>query len=237
MKNICSRFSVLSRYLVAGIWAGMVVSLTGCRTAAVQPEEMEYPVILEIVADIPDSTLLEMAVRHEIDPRTAYGWSNRRLIYDLPKTGAAFRQEIETRFPDAVLQEYEAPYYIFDRSRCGEGQAPEPWDHKILTANLVDDPVMQQEYMDYHKTQYERFPEVSAGFCRAEFQRLLMYRNGRQLMLMISYPAGKDYETLNTRTVENNPRVDQWNQIMGKYQEGVEGTGPDETWVFFEPIF
>jgi hypothetical protein len=26
--------------------------------------------------------------------------------------------------------------------------------------------------------------------------------------------------------------MDEWNQIMDKYQEGIEGTDPDEKWVF-----
>lgn len=195
---------------------------------------------MEIVGDsteIDDVELLALCEKHGVSRDVAYGWENRRLIYGMPENKLEFEKEMTTLFPAAEIKVYESPYYIFDRSRCGDEPIARPWARKIWTANLVADPAMQQEYMDYHKHQFEQFPEVSAGFCRAEFQQLIMYRNGRQLILIISYPAGKDYDTLNARTVENNPRVDEWNSIMGKYQEGIEGSPFGSVWVPFEPVF
>jgi hypothetical protein len=55
-------------------------------------------------------------------------------------------------------------------------------------------------------------------------------------MLVISIPADKTLDELNPKTVENNPRMDEWNQIMGKYQEGIEETEPDEKWVFLSEV-
>ena len=227
---------------LSGLW-GMTAKLlilflivsftsTGCTTSQ-KEATTEYPVVLEVVADIPDSTMAELCAKYNIDTLSVYEWNNRRLIYDFQGDVEAFKKE----FPEIRVNVYEDPYYIFDRSNCATGQSKGPWAHKILTANLVADPAMQQEYMDYHANQFEQFPEVSAGFCLAEFQQLIMYRHGRQLMLIISYPAGEDYDTLNARTVTDNPRVDEWNSIMGQYQEGIEGTQPGETWVFFEPVF
>jgi L-rhamnose mutarotase len=80
-------------------------------------------------------------------------------------------------------------------------------------------------------TQFEEWPEVSDGFCNAGFQQLLLFRNGRQLMLVISIPEGKTLDELNPKTIENNPRMVEWNKIMDKYQEGIEGTKPNEKWV------
>jgi hypothetical protein len=56
-------------------------------------------------------------------------------------------------------------------------------------------------------------------------------------MLVISIPKGKTLEELNPKTTENNPRMDEWNSIMKKYQEGIEGTAPGEVWVFLKPLF
>jgi hypothetical protein len=50
-------------------------------------------------------------------------------------------------------------------------------------------------------------------------------------MLVISIPKGENLEKLNPKTTENNPRVEEWNTIMRKYQEGLEGTRPGEKWV------
>lgn len=90
--------------------------------------------------------------------------------------------------------------------------------------------------MAYHQTQFEKWPEISRGFCNAEFQRLAIFKNERQLMLIISIPKGKKLDDLNPKTTENNPRVEEWNAIMKKYQEGIEGAKPGEVWVFFKTI-
>jgi hypothetical protein len=55
-------------------------------------------------------------------------------------------------------------------------------------------------------------------------------------MLIISIPKGESLDKLNPRTTANNPRVDEWNKIMKKYQEGIKGTKPGETWVFLKPM-
>jgi hypothetical protein len=106
----------------------------------------------------------------------------------------------------------------------------------ILTANLVTGARLQREYLDYHASQFENWPEVSNGFCKADFQQLLLFRNGRQLMLVISIPKGKSLDELNPKTIENNPRGVEWNAIMKKYQEGISGTKPGEVWVFLKPV-
>lgn len=55
-------------------------------------------------------------------------------------------------------------------------------------------------------------------------------------MLIISIPKGKSLDQLNPKTTENNPRVNDWNAIMKKYQEGIDGTKPGEVWVSFKPL-
>jgi hypothetical protein len=55
-------------------------------------------------------------------------------------------------------------------------------------------------------------------------------------MLVISIPKGGSLDKLNPKTTENNPRVDEWNKIMSKYQEGIPGTKPGEVWVFLNEI-
>jgi hypothetical protein len=41
---------------------------------------------------------------------------------------------------------------------------------------------------------------------------------------------------LNPKTVENNPKMVEWNKIMRKYQEGIEGTTKGESWVFLKNL-
>ena len=193
-----------------------------------------FPVIIEVIGNQDISAgELEKTARSNDRSAGVYQWNNRWVLYgsfsDYPK----IRKQILKMYPEATIKRYDRPFYVFDRSQCNHPSQAEQWSHTIMTANLVDDDTLQAEYMDYHARQRELFPEVAQGFCRADFQQLLLFRNGRQLMLVISIPEGKTLDELNPKTTENNPRVDEWNTIMSKYQTGIEGTKLDETWVIF----
>jgi L-rhamnose mutarotase len=196
--------------------------------------EQTYPAIVEITGienNTPD--LLKKIGRSQDLQVSVYQWKDHWLIYgtfpDLP----AIEKLITAAYSEASVKIYDKPFYVFDRKNCKEKTQAGRWRHTIMTANLVADEAMQQAYMEYHRTQAEKWPEVATGFCNAGFQQLLVFRSGRQLMLVISIPEGEYLDELNPKTTENNPRVDEWNVIMAKYQEGIEGTANGESWVVF----
>ncbi len=199
----------------------------------------EQPVILELIANkvgIDQQKLQSVLEQNKINPDAVYQWQNRYVIFDKVQDVSVVRGKLQNAFPEHQLKVYYDAFYEFNRNHCADTSTAREWDHIILTANLVDNPKLQKEYMDYHATQFQKWPEVSRGFCNADFQRLLLYRSGRQLMLVISIPKGESLDRLNPRTTENNPRVDQWNAVMKKYQEGIEGTKPGETWIFLKKL-
>lgn len=162
-----------------------------------------------------------------------YQWKNHLVLYSQINKVEDFVKDIVKTFPGLKIKIYDKPVYNFSKAeRCKNTDLALELKHNILTANLVSDEKLQQEYLEYHRTQFEAWPEVAQGFCNADFQQVLVYKNGRQLMLVISIPAGKTLEELDSKTVENNPRVVEWNQVMGKFQEGIQGTEPGEKWVF-----
>ena len=164
-----------------------------------------------------------------------YKWNNRLLVYTNSLKVESLNQTLK-RFKATELKLYDDLFYNFNREKnCGLATVKE-WGHVILSANLVADEKLQNEYFAYHKTQFEKWPELSKGFCNADFQQLVIFKNGRQLILIISIPKGAKLDDLNPKTTENNPRVDEWNKLMSKYQEGIEGTKKDEVWVFFEKV-
>ena len=195
----------------------------------IQPAMVEFEIADTTFAD----NLMNYCKIEGYEPQV-YQWKNRVLYFaEKPAQATVIVNAVKYAFPDIKYKIYENPFYIFNRKNCNNTQTVEKCDYFIISANLVADEKMQQEYMDYHATQFENFPEVSEGFCKADFQYLNVYRQGRQLMLVIAYPQSADFNELNSRTVENNPRVDEWNSIMGKYQEGIEGTDEGEVWVEF----
>lgn len=171
-------------------------------------------------------------------PMEVYQWKNHIVLFgDAADTSGVVGSVLHTGIEMSVKR-YNVPMYIFDKSiNCWDkATAQQPWNDYLLTANLVEDTSLQQEYIDYHATQFEEWPEVAQGFCHANFQQLLVYKNERQLLLVISVPADKTLDELDPLTLENNPRMVEWNNIMGKYQQGIEGTAPGETWVFLEKV-
>lgn len=197
--------------------------------------EVNPPAVFEIVADKLDvPAIIQVKSHWEKTNVSVYQWENRLVLFgifdDLQKT----KEKLAQLYPDASIRLYDKAFYEFNRKQCGNQNRADEWDEVVMTANLVSDTTLQQEYMDYHARQQELFPEVAQGFCNADFQRLLIFRQERQLMLIISIPKGKTLDELNPKTTENNPRVDEWNTIMSKYQEGIEGTAPGETWVVFK---
>ncbi|WP_231426364.1 L-rhamnose mutarotase [Pedobacter sp. Leaf250] len=196
-------------------------------------------VVFELVFknnNLPSDKVLEVfAKENNLLSSSIYKWNNRLVIYTSNLKVESLQQTLK-RLNALEIKLYDNLLYDFNREKnCGD-KPVEEWDNIILSANLVNDEKMQREYLDYHKTQFEKWPEISKGFCNADFQRLAIFKKDRQLMLIISIPKGKKLDDLNPKTTLNNPKVDEWNAIMKKYQEGIEGTKPDETWVFFKPI-
>jgi hypothetical protein len=203
-----------------------------------RPINKEFPVILELIAgnDSLDIVNLKSVLeQNKVNASSLYQWKNHYIIFDKVKDVFVLRERLRKAFPSVEIKTYDDAFYEFNRNRCNTKPVAE-WDHILLTADLVPNTRLQKEYMDYHATQFEKWPEVSRGFCNADFQQLLLYRNGRQLMLVISIPKGESLDKLNPKTTENNPKVDQWNTLMKKYQQGIKGTAPGETWVFLKQL-
>lgn len=166
-----------------------------------------------------------------------YAWKNHVVLFGSSKDTLGISELISQSGITLKTKRYNSPLYVFDKAtHCGDASVQKPWKNYLLTANLVIDSVLQQEYITYHNNQFKEWPEVAQGFCNADFQQLLVYRNGRQLMLVISIPSNKTLDELNPKTVENNPRMIEWNHLMGKYQEGIQGTSKGETWVFLDEV-
>lgn len=221
----------------------ILLSALSCITqaTAIRPSfRGDRPQAIEIVYTAtaqPDIKKIKAFCRsHRIPLSSVYQWQNRAVIFGQIPDVRENLQRLQQLFPKATVKLYEDPFYIFSKQvNCNDKTTSAgAWKHIILTANLVSDTIKQRAYLQYHATQFKQWPEVSKGFCNAGFQQLLIYKNDRQLILVISIPKGADFEKMNSKTTENNPRVNDWNKMMAQYQEGISGTKPGETWVFFE---
>jgi hypothetical protein len=181
-------------------------------------------------------SLASFLKQQKLDDFTLQRWKNHYLLFGKTQQVDSVGHGLKNAFSTSEIKLYDNLYYHFNRMLCADVNNAEEWRHYILTANLVADTLLQKEYMQYHATQFTEWPEVSQGFCNALFQQLIMFRNGRQLMLVISIPKANTLAELDPKTLENNTRMIEWNQIMAKYQEGISGTNKGETWVMFNEI-
>jgi Domain of unknown function (DUF718). len=207
--------------------------------SSVKRNAPSFPSVIEIRGkageEVSQERLKAFCKAHRMPLTSIYYWKNHLVVYAKMSRYNIY-SHIKKLYPQASVKYYKTPFYIFDRTRCTDSKVSKEWENILLTANLVKDTLLQKEYMQYHATQFDKWPEVSNGFCNADFQQLLVFRNGRQLMLVISIPKGKTLDELNPKTTENNPRVDEWNRRMAKYQEGLPEAAPGEVWVFLKPI-
>ncbi|MDF2380922.1 L-rhamnose mutarotase [Nostoc ellipsosporum NOK] len=245
MNDINKIFRVRYRLLAVSLLM-MLVCLNACQeskplqdVAVRHKAASAHPSVIELVADSQDKNV-EGPIRRlvkdaGIPDGSVYRWKNRYFIFSIIEKKEAFISAVNKTLPTVQVREYPDHFYAFERSRCAPadttGEAGE-WEHILLTAALVPDTSLQRQYMDAHATQFEQWPEVAQGFCRAQFRQLLLYRKDNQLVLVISIPAGKTLDELNPLTAKDNPRVDEWNAQMKKYQTGIPGTDSSEVWVF-----
>ena len=205
------------------------------------PINEEHNEVIELVVKqnktIDVNKLKELLHKNNIDSSAVYQWQNHYVIFAKVADAGVMQGRLKNNFPDAEVKVYHDMFYEYSKKKhCTDKTIAKEWDHILLTATLVTDKKLQQEYLDYHTTQFKKWPDIAKGFCNADFQQLLIFRNGRQLVLVISIPKGESLDKLNPKTTENNPKMVEWNKIMGKYQEGIEGTKKGESWVFLKKL-
>lgn len=215
----------------------LLFALSACQSGSMQTANSQC--LVQVIAK--DSSLLDEAIIYKlagianIEAAPVYRWKNYYIFYGTKEDTERIYQACLKQYSQYDVQKLDHPFYVFDRSHCTPEEVPlEETDHILLSANLVKNEELQQEYLTYHKDQFEQWPEVSQGFCKAQFQQVLVYKNGRQLLLVINIPKDANFKELDAKTVENNPKVVAWNKLMATYQEGLPGAGEGETWVRFE---
>ena len=212
----------------------LLISIAFIRADAQTP--IGKPVIIEIVAKGSAFKFGAFADMIGYGIANIQQWNNRLIVYAHTANPQQLKDRIAKEYPADQVILFENPFYNFNRKYCSDKTVAKQWDNITLSANLVKNPKLQQEYLNYHATQFQKWPEVSQGFCNASFQQLLVFKTGRQLMLVISIPKGESLDKLNPLTTKNNPRVNDWNNMMKKYQQGIEGTKKGEVWVFFKEV-
>ncbi|MGV3705195.1 MAG: L-rhamnose mutarotase [Arcticibacter sp.] len=102
-----------------------------------------------------------------------------------------------------------------------------------LTLDLKDDPQLMEEYVRWHRQVWD---EIKESIRQSGILGLEIYRLGNRLCMIMETDASFSFERKNQLDAAN-PKVQEWEDLMWKYQKPLPGAKPGEKWMLMENIF
>lgn len=102
-----------------------------------------------------------------------------------------------------------------------------------LALDLVDDPQLIGEYEAYHR---EVWPEIKKSITDSGIQDMEIYRAGNRLFMIMDVDGTFSFERKGAMDAAN-PKVQEWEQLMWKYQQALPVAKPGEKWIIMDKIF
>lgn len=102
-----------------------------------------------------------------------------------------------------------------------------------LTLDLQDDPNLIEEYTTWHKNVW---PEIKDSISSSGITNLEIYIYANRLCMIMETDDTFSFEK-KTEMDSLNPKVQEWEQLMWKYQKQLSGAKPGEKWVLMKNIF
>ena len=104
----------------------------------------------------------------------------------------------------------------------------------VFVVNLVNDEQKVKEYLAHH---YKVWPEVEAGFRKAGYKKIELYRFNKSLVMIVTVPKNADLDSMGKIAESYDAKCREWNQMIDQYQVGVAGTSEGQKWVQAERIY
>lgn len=102
-----------------------------------------------------------------------------------------------------------------------------------LTLDLKDDPSLIAKYEMYHKNVW---PEVLNSLRDSGIMSMEIYRIENRLFMIIEVNEDFSFERKSEMDA-NNPRVQDWEELMWNYQKALPFAKPGEKWIPMHKIF
>lgn len=102
-----------------------------------------------------------------------------------------------------------------------------------LALDLKDDPDLIAEYDKYHQ---EVWPEITRSLRDSGIEDMEIYRVGTRLFMVME--VGEEFSLQEKAAADRaNPKVQEWEALMWKFQEPLPWAEPGEKWVPMKRIF
>src|SRR5688572_7024772 len=102
-----------------------------------------------------------------------------------------------------------------------------------LALDLKDDPALIAEYERYHQ---HAWPEIIDSIRSSGIEALDIYRTGNRLFMIMETNDDFSFDKKGAADAAN-PKVQEWESLMWKFQQALPGSKPGEKWVLMKKIF
>jgi L-rhamnose mutarotase len=106
-------------------------------------------------------------------------------------------------------------------------------DRFCLTLDLKDDPALIAEYEAWHQNVW---PEIIESIRASGIENMQIYRFSNRLFMIMEVNGTFSFDKKAAADAQNE-KVQQWEELMWKYQQSVPGSKPGEKWVMMDKIF
>lgn len=102
-----------------------------------------------------------------------------------------------------------------------------------LTLDLKNDPELISEYEEHHK---EVWPEIIDSIKDSGIINMQIYRYETRLFMIMQVDDNFSFERKQKLDIDN-PKVQEWEALMWKYQQPLLGSEIGEKWKLMDKIF
>jgi len=104
-----------------------------------------------------------------------------------------------------------------------------------LAGDLVDDAALIAEYENWHKKE-NAWPEIMKSIKDSGIVDMEIYRTGNRLFMIMETADDFSFER-KAAMDEANPKVQEWEQLMWKFQKALPWAKRGEKWILMNKIF
>ena len=102
-----------------------------------------------------------------------------------------------------------------------------------FTLDLKNDPALIAEYRKYHE---KIWPEITESIKNSGIVDMEIYLLGTRMFMIMEVNESFSFEK-KAKADQTNPKVQEWEQLMWKFQQALPQANPGEKWLMMERIF